>query len=296
MVTSNEGAMGYDNRACKASCGECGATVCWSWGPQQQKPHRWDCKCGMTNVLAPLSEWPDVPRELYAGHDKNQLLKLYPMPPEHASANWAQPYSIRSFVAQASQRLGGCIYGCTRRGEVMGQAVFSDYCEDPRAPEDYSPHDCHMLAGWTIGEASCLLWERVAKLCQTEAEIRFLYNYLGLARDRQFPMLIPQVRVGIAERRRPDFVVFVPLQYWKYKRYAVQLDGAHPKEAAAADAERDGELAKAGYVVKRVTAGAVSEVKAFVEEIDGLMTDVDPWKLAVMARVKQTFLNDDVPF
>jgi hypothetical protein len=251
----------------------------------------------MTNVLAPLSEWPDVPREIYAGHDKNHLLKLYPLSPERSSEPWAQPYSIRSFVAQASWQLGGCGYHCTKRGEVMGQAVFSDLCHDSQATEWEEAHNCHMLAGWSVGEASCLLWQHVAKLCQTETEVRFLYSYLGLARDRQFPMLIPQVRIGIAERRRPDFVIFVPLQYWKYKWYAIELDGAHPKEVASADDERDSALVKAGYTVKRVTAGVVSEVKALVEEIDRLMTEVDSWNVAVAGRVKQTFMrNDDVPF
>lgn len=288
--------MGYDNWACKASCGSCGATVCWSWGRTQRAPRHWDCKCGMTNVLGPLSEWPQVPRELYVGHDKNRLLKLYPTPPSDAAQEWAQPYSVRSFIAQASERLRGCSYTCTRRGSVMGQTVFTDMCLDPNADDYASGRNCHLVAGWTMGEASCPLWESISKLCQTEAEGRFLYTYLGLVRDRQFPMLIPQARVGIAERRRPDFVAFVPLQYWKYRWYAIQLDGAHPKEAAAADDARDADLVKAGYEVRRVVAGVVSEVKQLVEEIEKVMTTTDPWAAAVEAQVKSTFESDDVPF
>jgi hypothetical protein len=94
-------------------------------------PKRWECKCGMTNLLRPLDPWPNVPREIYAGQDKNQLLKLYPVPPDYPDAPWAQPFSVRSFVSQAARRFGGCGYWCSKRGEVMGQPVFEDRCSDP---------------------------------------------------------------------------------------------------------------------------------------------------------------------
>ena len=90
----------------------------------------------------------------------------------------------------------------------MGEPIFSDQCVEPeRGWQDNEGEPCHMVAGFTIGQASCGLWERVKQLCQTEPERRFLQSYLGLAKDRQFPMLIPQARIGIAERRRPDFVL-----------------------------------------------------------------------------------------
>ena len=42
------------------------------------------------------------------------------------------------------------------------------------------------------------------------AGTKVLHQYLVYAKH-QFPMLLPQPRIGIAERRRPDFVAFVPL-------------------------------------------------------------------------------------
>jgi hypothetical protein len=36
-------------------------------------------------------------------------------------------------------------------------------------------------------------------------------------------MLLPQARLGMGERRRPDFVVFIPVHFWNYKKLAIQL-------------------------------------------------------------------------
>jgi hypothetical protein len=51
-----------------------------------------------------------------------------------------------------------------------------------------------------------------------------------------------QARIGIAERRRPDFVLFVPLTYWNYKWYAIQLDAAHHAGFQEKDELRDAEI------------------------------------------------------
>jgi very-short-patch-repair endonuclease len=159
-----------------------------------------------------------------------------------------------------------------------------------------------MLAGWSIGQESCALWEHVAKLCQTEAERKFLHWYLGLVRDRQFPMLIPQTRIGIAERRRPDFVLFVPLQYWSYKWYAIELDKAHPKGVLElADGVRNSDVAKHGYEVislRPENQGYLQEVKTLVEKIERDLSEVenDPWSVGVEAEVKSTFKSEQAPF
>ena len=267
-----------------------------------QMPKKWECKCGVTNVLRPLDPWPNVPREIYVGQDKSQLLKLYPVSPDHADAPWAQPFSVRSVVAQASRRFGGCAYRCSKRGEVMGEPVFDDHCHDPLDEYGDSSANCHMLAGWSIGQDSCALWEDLAKLCQTDSERKFLHWYLGLVRDRQFPMLIPQTRIGIAERRRPDFVLFVPLQYWKYKWYAIELDKAHPKGVVEfADGVRNADVAKHGYEVvslKPEGQGYLQEVKTLVEKIERDLSEVenDPWAVAIQAEVRSTYKSEDVPF
>ena len=84
-------------------------------------------------------------------------------------------------------------------------------------------------------------------------------------------MLIPQVRIGIAERRRPDFALFVPLQRWKYKWYAIQLDAAHSEAKAEADKLRDTEISMHGYEVIRFKSenqGYLEDVKRLVEMIE----------------------------
>jgi hypothetical protein len=300
--------MGYLNKAFKASCGNCHSAVLWRWTEPSRGsgPSRWRCeKCGSLNILDSLKPWPNVPTTIYLGHEKHHQMKLYPVPPESPSESWAQPYSIRSFVSQASTRLGGCLYTTSRRGEVMGEPVYEDRCCPPEARE-WEPEwsSCHMVAGWTIGEASCLLWEKVRELCQTDNEAKFLHWYLGLAKDRTFPMLIPQARIGIAERRRPDFVAFVPFQYWKYKWYAIQLDKGHPEEMAPADELRDTEIAVHGYEVislRPEKQGYLEEVKRLVERFEHEMNiaDSDPWGMAVEVKVKHTEPKqeeEEIPF
>ncbi|HZC35134.1 MAG TPA: DUF559 domain-containing protein [Chthoniobacterales bacterium] len=65
-------------------------------------------------------------------------------------------------------------------------------------------------------------------------------------------MLLPQTWIGIAERRRPDFVAFVPLQHWNYKWIAIQLDGAHSEDNEQADQKRDAYLIEQGYEVQSI--------------------------------------------
>ena len=268
--------MGYADGALKATCGSCKAEVFWYSEPRPRLSGKWTCRhCGARNVLWTAPDWPDVPRELFIGHDKQRQVKLYPFPPpDDPDAAWtrAQPYCTRSFLSQVSRRLGGCAYKTYMASQVMGQPVFADRCSEPGQDWEASDdgRECHLIAGFTKGDSSCPLWAEVAALCQTDAERRFLRSYLELVKDRQFPMLIPQARIGIAERRRPDFVAFVPLHWWNYKRYAIQLDGAHPPRLAQADALRDIEVELHDYEVTRV-AGSYREVQLLVERIDSDM-------------------------
>ncbi len=262
--------MGYQHIALKAACGKCGSGVYWSWeswgGPGNVvKP--WKCQeCGALNTPKRARQsyhsWPEVPQSLYLGHDWNNQVKLYPVPPEALGETWAEPYSIRSFVYQASRLLGGCEYHPSERGFVMNEPAFSDRCSLPEASQSwddwnlrcsfpeaselYADWNCHMVMGWTKGKPTCDLWQRVSALCQTDAERGFLHQYLAFVKDRVFPMLIPQPRMGIAQRRRPDFVLFVPLCYWNYRWYAVQLDKGHPPERAKEDDLRDAEIGGVG--------------------------------------------------
>lgn len=289
--------MGYQHRILRAFCGRCDHPVYWKWeewGRPRSRLRPWDCSvCGAANVPAAYHPWPHVPRVLYAGQDRGHQLKLYPVPPDHQEEPWAQPYSTRSFVAQASERLQGCWYTCSLRKEIMGEPVFDDRCHWLDDNWEGLGRRCHMIEGWTLGEESCPLWQEVGKFCQTDTERRFLHWYLGLVKDRQFPMLIPQVRAGIAERRRPDFVLFVPLQYWNYKWYAVQLDRAHAEEMAEADELRDADIAVQGYTVIRLKPGEVGyyeEVRRLVERIEREMEQAasDPLSVAVRVGVEST--------
>ena len=164
-------------------------------------------------------------------------------------------------------------------------------------------HQCHLVAGWTTGEDSCPLWQRIQNLCQTDTERKFLHQYLRYVKDRQFPMLIPQANIGIAERRRPDFVAFVPLQYWNYQWLAIQLDGAHPPERAEDDSLRDQYIQDQKYEVLSLRPnekGYLEEVRCLVEKIEAWMAlaDSDPWKVAVDAEVRKSVERggDDIPF
>jgi rRNA maturation endonuclease Nob1 len=297
--------MGYSHRARKVTCGNCKRQVAWFWDKVAKITNTWTCSCGSTNYLKAMPDWPNVPRTLYIGPDKFARFKVYPLPPESPHETWAQPYSVRSFVSQASHRFGRCYYQCSHRGEVMDEIVFSDAChdQDPSDGDYCDSHQCHLVAGWTTGQDTCPLWQEIAKLCQTDTEKKFLHRYLAYVKDRQFPMLIPQTWIGIAERRRPDFVAFVPLQYWNYKWIAIQLDGAHGVAQEADDSARDQYVADKNYEVlslKPNEKGYLEEVRCLVEKIENWMNlgDTDPWKVAVEAEVTRTVnkQSDDIPF
>jgi hypothetical protein len=185
----------------------------------------------------------------------------------------------------------------------MDETVFTDSCCDPKFSEDDWAEfwDCHLVGGWTTGQTTCGLWERIAQLCQNETEQRFLHRYLGYVKDRQFPMLIPQTWIGITERRRPDFVAFIPLSFWNYRWLAIQLDAAHTEEQAENDALRDEYITRHKYEIlslKPNEKGYLEEIRTLVERIDSWMNlaDTNPWEVAVEAQVTNTEPIEDVPF
>jgi hypothetical protein len=190
----------------------------------------------------------------------------------------------------------------------MGQSVFEDVCCTPEESGQSwkSTWPCHITAGWTNGESSCALWERIANLCQSDSEKQFLYRYLSYTKHRQFPMLLPQTRIGIAERRRPDFVAFVPFQYWSHKWIAIQLDGAHGEIQRESDKQRDAYVVEQGYEVvsfRPSRSGYLEEVRRLVERFENWMNiwEDDAFEVAIEAEVTRTELEvtssrDDLPF
>jgi hypothetical protein len=171
-------------------------------------------------------------------------------------------------------------------------------CGIPGQEDDFGflPKDkCHMLSGWTRSKDTCGLWNAITALCQTDAEKKFLHQYVGLVKGRNSPMLIPQARIGIAERRRPDFVLFAPLQYFKYRWYAVELDGAH----TGSDDDRNYFLAGEGYDVLSFRPGAkgyYEEVQRLLEKVQMDMTeaDRDPNTVAIDREVRSS--ESAIPF
>jgi len=298
--------MGYEHRTLKAACAICKKQVLWSCKISNKIPRTWKCECGTRNYLTEPPKWPDLPLALYIGHKKNKRLKIHPIPPNIQNSDWAQPYSIRSFLYQASRSLGGCYYMCRERGTVMDQKIFADFCCSPESLEnswgDPDEWECHMANGWIHGYERCDLWDRVAQLCQTDSERRFLHQYLGYVKDRQFPMLIPQAWVGIADRRRPDFVAYIPLQFWNYKWIAIQLDAAHKEEQQEDDILRNNNIADHNYEVysfKPIKGGYYEDVRILVEQIDKLMqiADKDSWSVAYEVKVNRYEEEiDDIPF
>jgi len=166
--------VGYWHRFLKATCGSCNRGVLWSLRPNSILPTSWGCECGDRNYLDTIDPRPDVPLSIYIGSEKYRRLKLYPLPPAEYPVmieGWALPYSIRSFVAQASREYGGCVYEPRRRGEVFGEDVYADRCYDSREDwRDADSHNCHIVAGWTTGETTCNLWEMIAQLCERDYE------------------------------------------------------------------------------------------------------------------------------
>ena len=228
------------------------------------------------------------------------------------------PYSIRSFVLQASEYFRGtCVYTTAKRGGVMNEPVFDDTCfHSPEIPDgadvrEYQ-HPCHLVSGFTLGEGTCPLWENVLGLCSTSDERWFLRAYLNLVKDRQFPMLIPQVPIGIAERHRPDFVAYVPIQRWLYRWFAIELDGGHQGSTTAArDEKRDLELSGSGYeviTVKRHDGKSIYDLKNLLETFERHMNRAasaefdELLSIGVDLTVAETLYpttagpNDDLPF
>jgi very-short-patch-repair endonuclease len=114
-------------------------------------------------------------------------------------------------------------------------------------------------------------------------------------------MLIPQARIGIAERRRPDFVAFVPLQYWMYKWVAIELDGAHGEQNQEGDTARDRYLEEQNYEVISLrpnAKGYLEEVKSLVENFEIWMNlaETNSWEAAVEVEVTRTEEGIDIPF
>ena len=289
--------MGYQHRAYKSTCGACQQTFLWNWQSWKQKtvlPPSWDCtSCGATNFIGSANPGPNVPRVLSIGHDERRQVAIYPSPPRLSAEPWALPYSIRSFVSQISLQLAGCFYACSRQDVIMDEPVYLDECRDPYAASGEDWHKCHMVTGWTQGQAECGLWDMLKALPKTPVEAQFLHEYIALVKGRNFPALLPRPKIESSEGARPDFTLYLPLQHFNYKWYAIELNGART-DSLAYNEDRKLELASMGYEILSCRAGPkggyAEAVKGLVEKIEAEMGEADrsPWGVAIEVLVEST--------
>jgi hypothetical protein len=289
--------MAYRQYVYKYTCGNC-HSVRWRSGEMRPSFSSTCNGCNAHNELRQLPQYPDVPLSLYLGAENSNVLRVYPVPPEQQDAEWADPYSVRSFVYQAAQHYQQCSYSCDSSGTLYGQPIFKDTCHAATDSLGDNPTRCSIMTGWSSGGPDCGTWHKIKALCQTAPEQRFLQDYIRYVKDRQFPMLLPQARVGIAERRRPDFVIFIPVHFWNFKKLAIQLDGSHVP-GHADDKARDAHVAEYGYETMSVRPddrGYLREVQRLVEHVDILMQlhETDPDDVATETTVRKC--TPEIPF
>jgi hypothetical protein len=281
--------MAYDRAVLSFKCGECDTSLTFTPTGNSVRRRVSCVQCGAASHFKDVPTCfreANLPDTLLVGADRNNLLEVCPVPqsdPQGMSdmAREAPPYSVRSFVAQASAHFRECEYSW-KIDESCGKRKDVNTC---KTTEGHSP--CHLMAGFSLGQSDCPLSRKVTALCQTPDEKWFLNQYLRYVRGRPFPMLIPQCRLGgITQSIRPDFVVFVPLQSLRYRWLAIQLDANHSPSMAQQDEDRDARLQAEGYEV-RVCRGNngryLEDVKHLVEDIEKIMTiaDTDPASVAV---------------
>lgn len=170
-----------------------------------------------------------------------------------------QPYSVRSFLIQLSLLNDfPCRYFIkSAYRDDFGNLCWTDGCMESCGGTDYQVyiHPCNVVNGWMNSESRCPGWKYIENLCQTQDEKRFLYLYLRLKHEREFPMALPQVYVDALEQVRPDFVVFVPgstiESAWKW--LAIEIERVHLRSPNE-EAKRTSIIESSGYEIVRIPA------------------------------------------
>ena len=302
--------MGYDDRLYVTSCKKCGTRWLFSpkaGGNEAAVPKgKFTCdSCSAINYFRNPEMYPNLPPDLFLGHEIHNQVRVLPYPPERSTSEWAYPYSIRSVLYQMSREFGQCFLTVRGPDVVFGEKLFNDCCYDSPEPGEWDEgRTCHITSGFTRNAKTCPLFEKIKEFCQTPQEQRFLWAYLQIAKTQNFPMLLPQPRIGVSGRRRPDFVAFVPKQFLVYQWYAIELDGAHVDFEA--DKLRDSDLTTEGYQVISLRPGDKGyfpEVRALVERFYAEMrvAKESQWQLATEIAVSHytggsTLTDEDIPF
>jgi hypothetical protein len=112
-------------------------------------------------------------------------------------------------------------------------------------------------------------------------------------------MILPQAWIDIADRRRPDFVAFVPLQHWNYQWFAIQLDASHTEGQRDKDSVRDAQISEHNYEVislRPANKEYFEDVRRIVEQFDALMTTADKGSGSVAINAEVSRTEADIPF
>ena len=269
--------MGYWQESYDVNCSECGDVGTWIYTSRTSTPP--ECsrcpKCGCYEIETTYSypEQPPPPN-VYIGADKYKRIKLLPLP-HGVSRLWdgMQPYSVRSILYQLSREDGWPhryhpdFHGLDKYGNYLWEDTCSER-DDYGNWIDYGK--CCVATGWMTGEVTCKGWELIKGLCQTDAESAFLHDYLRYVKDREFPMLIPQAWLTWEERRRIDFMLYVPKTHHHWRKIAVQIDPKGSHKDSRRDEIRDLEIRAEGYDVLSYDTDElrIEQVRKLISKVD----------------------------
>lgn len=180
-----------------------------------------------------------------------------------------QPYSVRSVLLQLAMRSDfPCKYFPSSRKSEWGDIEWSDECMTKCKGEgpEFNLHPCAIATGWSAMGKECEGWEYLANLCQSDAERKFLFQYLRFSVGDEYPMAIPQVWVGPTQEYRVDFALFLPQDSNLWLWIAIEIDSPRFHAYRQADQEKDSFLNTHGYIVQRypTTERALDQVRAFL--------------------------------
>jgi len=183
------------------------------------------------------------------------------------------PFSVRSVMVQLGMSSDvKCHLFVAHESDEYGNDLWRDEC----APEcggcvpGFQP--CHLVVGWSKGSATCVGWQLLERLCQSEPERKVLWQYLRYAKGAEVPMLLPQVHLD-RERYRIDFVAVVPNSTRdQYTRYAVEVDPP-PYHGSGIDSGRQQLLERHGFVVRSLDTKSrwIDQVRELLDEFESLM-------------------------
>lgn len=273
----------YDLRATKYICNrsKCGTIIeiesesfYWfgrmpdgvSYSPTDD-PNFWCPSCNdfpLAEILGSPAD--DLPLELQ--HPKGFVCHIVPKAEPSDVEKWNmlyRPFSKRSFLQQylAWLRDGGVNLVCNWQPSVIVESRFDTARQEYTGDLDYEIEEtcngsiCQFLREQAIKpiDVQCPVIELLCDvngkwgLCQTGDEAWILKWFLIFTGSVHFPMLIPQSSI-LSGKRRPDFLCFVPVTKFQYKKVAILVDrlGKSPDSISAEDKEYVSE----GYIVKRL--------------------------------------------